>query len=178
MTYRRGFLRYGGSDSSLETGHWWLRAEGEARSPLADRVEIALVRYLLRYPGHSLDEIDRALCAIFPGLLTPPRRLIEIGLASYGEDPEAGWQLNAADQPRARREDLREIRGLIRDLGQRLGFTVSGRAPIEWQSDGKVSQRFFVIASAIVGEVLSSKVPEGATSIVVLPGGRARLALY
>lgn len=179
LTYRRGFLRYGGSDSSLETGHWWLRAEGEARSPLADRVEIALVRHLLRYPGRSLAEIDRALCAVFPGLLTPPRRLIEIGLASYGADAEGAWRLDAVDQPRARRDDLREMRALIADLGQRLGFEVSGRAPIEWRSpDGEVSQRFFVIASALVSEVLSSKAPEGATSLVALPGGRAQLALY
>jgi len=179
LTYRRGFLRYGGSDSSLETGHWWLRAEGEVRSPLADRVEIALVRYLLRYPGRGVDEIDRALCAVFPGLLTPPRRLIEIGLASYGEELDGGWRLHAVDQPRTRRTDVQEMRGLILALGERLGFAVSGHAPIEWaQANGDSSHRFYVIASAIVSEILTSKAAEGATSMVVLPGGRAQLALY
>lgn len=179
LTFRGSFLRFGGSEQSLETGLWWLLDTRGSRSPLADRVEIATVRHLLRKPPGKLDDIEETLCAIFPGLLTPAKSLIEAALNSYGEEIDGIWRLAAADQPRARRSDLSEIRAGLVELGTRLGYRVSGDAPMEWKDDqGNLVLCFYVIASAVLGEILLKANTPPARSLVVLPGRRARLALY
>lgn len=74
FTYRRGFLRFGGSEKSLEVGQWWLQEKAGiqiANRPLADRVEEFIARLLLDRPGVSLAEVDSAACNAFRGLLTP-----------------------------------------------------------------------------------------------------------
>lgn len=179
LTFRGSFLRFGASEQSLETGLWWLLDDAEARSPLADRVEIATVRYLLRRAGHTLDEIDTALCEIFPGLLTPPRSLILAALQSYGVEVEGRWQLAEADSPQARRKDLREMRSALGGLGQRLGYQVEKNGVVEWRdADGRNAMTFYPIASAVVGEILLSAATPPEHSVIVLPGRRAALALY
>lgn len=179
LTIRGGFLRLGGSEQSLETGLWWLTNTAKARSPLADRVEIAIVRSLLRYPDQGADEIDSRLCKIFPGLLTPPKELIETVLRSYGEQTGGGWKLALSDLPRARRADLREIRAALHDIGTLLGHKVIGDFPIQWQEpDGRTLLNFYVIASAVLGEILLKSQTPPAHSVVVIPGRRVPLALY
>jgi hypothetical protein len=179
LTFRGSFTRFGASEQSLETGLWWLLDPEAARSPLADRVEMAVVRYLLRRPGHSLDEIDQVLCGVFPGLLTPPRSLAEAVLKSYGEEKEGRWSIAPSDLPKERRKDLDEMRKGLRSLGERLGYQVGDGNPIEWRdSEGRLLFTFFPVASALMVEVLlkSSSPPE--KSLVLLPGRRAALALY
>lgn len=178
LTFRRGFVRFGGSDQSLETGLWWLNDATGARSPLADRVEIATVRYLIRNPGKSFAEIDRALCQIFPGLLTPPQSLVQAVLLSYGEEQEGKWKISVGDAPRGRREDLRSIRGALTGLGKRLGYQVSGDTPLRWEDKGNAVLNFYVIASAVIGEILLKSKTPAVKSLVVLPGRRAPLTLY
>lgn len=179
LTFRGSFLRFGASEQSLETGLWWLQDNDEARSPLADRVEIAVVRYLLRRPGYTLDEIDTALCKIFPGLLTPPRSLVEAVLQSYGEEVDGRWRLAEADGPRARRKDLREVRAALGGLGQRFGYQVEKDDAVEWNGmDGKLGMAFYPIASAVLGEILLKAATPAQQSVIVLPGRRAALALY
>lgn len=178
LTFRRGFLRFGGSESSPESGQWWLLDAKGARDPLADRLEIALVRTLLRNPGLSTVEIDAQLCAVFSGLLTPPRDLLLACLNSYGEEQEGRWGIRAADLPRARRADLREIHQALAGIGERLGYTVTGEGSIEWRSpDGSLRHRFFVIASAVVGALLLGNHDTAEMNLLVLPGGRSHLVL-
>ncbi|MCW5876524.1 MAG: hypothetical protein KIS85_06540 [Anaerolineales bacterium] len=172
------FQRFGGSQQSLETGSWWLADPAGSRSPLADRIEIATVRYLLRRPGGSLEQIDRMLCEIFPGLLTPAVALVEAALKSYGEEGDGLWRISEADQPRARRGDLQEVRGLLSELGGRLGYVAGGELPVEWRdASGKLVLAFYPIASAVLGELLLAPATPPAHSLVVLPGRRSRLAL-
>jgi hypothetical protein len=138
-----------------------------------------VVRYLLRRPGHSLDEIDRVLCGVFPGLLTPPRSLAEAVLKSYAEGKDGCWSIAPGDLPKERRKDLDEIRKGLRSLGERLGYQVGGENSLEWRdSEGRLLFTFFPIASALMGDVLlnSSSPPE--KSLILLPGRRAALALY
>lgn len=180
LTFRNGFLRYGGSEHSLETGQWWLSKPTEARAPLADRVEIAMVRYLLRHAGEeSADEIDRGICKVFPGLLTPPRKLLMTTLRSYGEEGEDGnWQLGQADTPRARRDDLREIRTLLTQLGEQLGYQLEGDAPLQWfGEEGEEIYSYYLIASGLLWDLLLSKAKDAGRKIIVLPGGRSQLVL-
>lgn len=179
LTFRGSFTRFGASEQSLETGLWWLLDPEAARTPLADRVEIAVVRNLLRQPGHSLEEIDQMLCGIFPGLLTPPRSLADAILNSYGEEKDGRWFASASDQPKTRREDLREMRAGVNALGERLGHKVSGDSPIEWRdTEGRLVLAFYPIASALLGDTLLKSKTPAERSLVLLPGRRAALALY
>jgi len=178
LTFRSSFLRYAGTEQSLETGLWWLDEAVGARSPLADRVEIAIVRFLLRWPGHRFDEIDRALCRVFPGFVTPPPSLILSALQSYGEERDGKWFLSDADNPKSRRTDLREIRNDLVSLGERFDYSVSRDGSITWLEKDRNAQTFYVIASAVLGEILMKSATQPDKSIVVLPGRRAPLALY
>lgn len=145
FTFRGGFLRYGGSEHSLEVGQWWLRdevgpyqaqmAEGvepidiskQIFPPLSDRVEIELVRFLQKKTGTTWKDLDVAVCQAFPGLFTPGHALLQACLDSYGEQdpPESGhWRLRMEDSPRARRADLAQMSELLVRIGETLGLAV------------------------------------------------------
>lgn len=202
FTFRGGFLRYDGSEQSLDVGQWWLREAVESQKqemdliPLADRVEVALVRYLTKHSDCSLLELDRSLCASFPGLLTPDPELIQVCLESYGYQDKpgsGGWRLRTEDSPPVRKDDLQTARRMVKQLGERYGFKVGGSenqpgresnskatsSPYLWKdTNDHIHYVFYVIASAVFGEiVLKSRVPHG-QSIIVLPGGRANLVAY
>ncbi len=106
LTQGGHFARYAGSSRSLETGHWWLDEASipaaEIAEPLADRLEVALVRYLQERSEIQLHEVDRALCREFPGLLTPELEMVQQCLASYAEHvtTEVLFPLDQGDPPR------------------------------------------------------------------------------
>jgi DNA-directed RNA polymerase subunit M/transcription elongation factor TFIIS len=199
FTYRGGFRRYEGSDQSLDVGFWWLKDPVKPGTPLADRVEMALVRYLQQHPGCTLAELDGVLCEAFPGLLTPDLELIQDCLESYGElQPAQGvtWQLRPQDTPSARRFDLDLMRRLIARLGEQFGFFPDteqfaqavkagkplSKAPFQWMDkSGAVQFEFYILASAALGDVISPGLREEASEpqrIIVLPGSRANLVAY
>ena len=211
LANRQVITHLGGSKSSPETGLWWLtspsqteqKAEAEATVSLADQVEIAFVRYLQNHPGCTYEEIDRAMCIDFPGLLTPEQALVQECLVSYGEKQLDGihWQSRPQDDPRERRSDLQSIMTLIKDLGSRLGFFVTEqeiaaspgqplRRLIYWAPvEGKPSYIFIVVASTVIGNLvfpskdnpfyLSDPVKlQAVRRVIVMPGGRANLIAY
>ncbi len=179
LSFRGGFLRYGGSSHSLQIGQWWLNKENKLRSPLADRLEIALVRTLIRYPGLIYQEIDESLCKIFPGLLTPPSDLIDALLRSYAVFNNDGWTIKADDQARSRRNDLAALRAVLSHLGKRLSYKSQGARNITWiGKDGKEEFHFHVIASGIISEIIFSKAHNRSTrKAIVVPGSRSQLIL-
>jgi hypothetical protein len=176
------FLRYGGSEKSLEVGQWWLQDVQESKPPLADRVEKALVNFLIYNPHSTILDIDTYLCAAFPGLLTPDIELIHICLESYGEQapPDSSqWILRENDQPRVRRSDLDEMQVSLTKLAQQLGFRVRGDRPMLWEDmGGNLRYVFHIIASAIIGELVYDTTHSPNQSLIVLPGGRANLVAY
>ncbi|MBX3006112.1 MAG: hypothetical protein KF821_09855 [Anaerolineales bacterium] len=173
------FVQFGGA-AEAESGQWWHTRTHAERTPLADRVEMALVRSLLRTPPQSQHALDRALCRIFPGLLTPAPGLLAALLASYGELDGAAWRLAAEDQPRQRRADLAEMRAALQQLATRLGYrvTTSEGGALRWLHGEQPVLNFYVIASALLGEVLLHASTPPSHSLIVLPGRRAALALY
>lgn len=182
VTMHGDFVQHGGNPDTPESGLWWPTNPQEARAPLADRVEIAVVRGLLRTQPESTLAHDQALCAIFPGLLTPHPALLEAVLNSYAQQDGELWQLAAEDQPRQRRADLVEMRAGLLILGQQLGYEVEeGNAqgePLRWLQAGQAVFNFYVIASALLGEVLLGASTPAHNSLIVLPGRRAPLALF
>ncbi len=173
------------SSQNVETGLWWLAVAPPAAGelPLADRVEMELVKWLIQNPGCSFFDLQHSLNQLFPGLLTPPAEFLRACLDSYaqpgsGEPP--GWQMRPAESPVVRRADLDIIgRGLAR-LGDRLNFAVSGGMPVIWKdAQGRGVYQFFPLASAIISKHI--RAPQGLPAercILVVPGSRVNLIFY
>jgi hypothetical protein len=222
FAYQTGFARFGSSGRaaprSRDVGLWWLDESieaahaGQIALPLADRVEIELVRRLQRWQVCSLDEMDLDLCTEFASLLTPELELIQACLDSYAErlmdqaseapSEVTVWKLRPQDSPQARRADLAVMQALLENIGLRLGYQVASlpapasgdggpqRSPLVWQEpDGGLAYRFYLLASAVLGNlVFPAHVPrrfdlEGAPQrlardLIVVPGGRAGLIGY
>ncbi|MGE5221486.1 MAG: hypothetical protein ACM3PY_03555 [Omnitrophica WOR_2 bacterium] len=206
FSFRYGFLRYEGSEQSLDVGQWWLRDETGIAKSIADQVEIALVKYLLKHPGCHMTDIDRSLCQLFPGLLTPDLEYIHVCLESYGEsDPQERdiWNLRSTDRPLARRTDLDRMREIARNLGQKLNYTtlettdvqadkVTADSPANYafhwvDQDGNARYIYYILASAAIGEVVFGsktwqppgvKYIENIRRIIILPGSRSNLVAY
>lgn len=187
----RGLLRrFETGSQEDERSLWWLAAEDSPAQlplevsrpalPLADRVEMDLVRLLQKSPGMARYDLDAALCRLAPGLLTPSAELVNTLLDSYAEEQNGGWRLQPAEMPAARRADLEEARGMLRALGLRLGYRVEGETPLVWTpvEYGQVYY-FYVIASSVVSRYVLPGLPAPAGQVVmVFPGGRARLLAF
>ena len=170
---------------NIETGWWWLHEQPDKNiePPLADRIEMELVRWLMKNPGKmTFTELEIALAQAFPGLLTPSSELIQICLNSYAISDNAtppGYQLRKTELPAARREDLESIRRGIVELGGKLGFRTVGELPLTWQPErGEPAYHLFPVASALISKyVVQSQLPPE-RCILVIPGSRVNLILY
>ena len=174
-------LRYEGSEHSLQTGFWGLASTEKSEIPLPDRAEMAVVRYLSKNPRQSLFEIEREIYPQFAGLETPSKALILAILDSYAHHHNDGfWHLREEDKPSARLTDLKEMRALITNLGERLGHQTQqiDDKMIVWGEESAPVYVFHLIASARVREILDKNTPLPGRNLIVLPGGRAGLLAY
>jgi DNA-directed RNA polymerase subunit M/transcription elongation factor TFIIS len=201
FNFRSGFSRFEGSEVSLEVGSWWLRDETGAQMPLADRIELAIARYLQSVPTVRFAEIDFHLCALFPGLLTPDRELIMHCLYSYGEEAPPGsgqWAIRHQDRRNLRLVEKETTEKMLANLATRLGFsihpytipgdpqaTTGPRTVNVWLDlDGRPKYAFTVISTALIGGIIRQKraivtnPQPGFRHVIVLPGGRANLLAY
>jgi len=172
--------RMDSSERSLEVGLWDL-AEGEPRAePLADRVERAVVTFLSKNPPTRLLEIERAIYPEFPGLLTPSKALVGAVLDSYGTLEGGLWRLREEDQPARRRAELESMAKLVMSIGERLGYTV--KTPNDktclWMENGQTVRVFYLLASAVTGQILVENQYPLEKCLLVIPGGRAGLLAY
>jgi hypothetical protein len=184
LSFKNKLLRFEGSSNSLEVGQWWLEKPVGLAVPLADRIEIAIVQFLINNPASSSIDIDRSICADFPGLLPPEPSLIQMCLESYGYQNSATgdlWSLKDQDRPEKRRQDLEEMENLLQTLGQRLNYQVSmdrSSRMIEWHLNDKVEYTFFISAAALLEKYLTAPNPKPKKLHLVLPGSRANLVAY
>ncbi len=198
LSDEEGFYRLNTTSRSLDTGQWWLKRpdhpEPEIATPLADRVEIAIVQMLQTNNEYNLGEIDKQICNEFRGLFTPDLEVIHQVLVSYGEPgpgDEERWHLRPQDFPSERRLDLEEIQQMLLLLGSKLGFQpVMNKSNISepdhpiilWGSRGKSPcYLFYLSASGVLGNILlpdkfmSGQKHNSCQHIIVLPGSRAGL---
>lgn len=182
FSYRSGFLRYFGSEKSLEVGQWWLRDEVNIKPPISDRLEMAIVCNLLKKPLSSRQEIDRALCQKFPGVTTPNIEFTHICLASYGVETQPTsdcWKINDQDQPGSRRAEIKTILTLLRQIAVKLGFRSEGNRPMLWLNQiGDIEYVCYVIATALIGNIVYQDAHPPNKSFIILPGSRANLVAY
>jgi hypothetical protein len=173
---RSRFAHLGGG-SEPESGSYWLARDRPIQdAPLADRVELLVAESLQRQGHATLVDIDRGVCAAFPGILTPDRRWVLACLRSYAEQAEDGeaWVLRTEDEVQSRLRDREELRTLLEELGLRLGHRVATEeTQVIWEASlgGRVAA-YQIQSTAALGPFVASSSPE---VTIVIPGGRAAL---
>jgi hypothetical protein len=175
-------ISYGNNPASLEKSVWWLNQSLPENTPLADRVEMEVVRYLQKHPGANPAEVDEAVCTLLPGLMTPPKDLVLACLESYGEifPPDSStWRLKSTEASNIRKTDLISIRELLNLTGHKFRFRIENGNPLIWRdAEGKLEMAFYLAVSAVVGRfVYSSPYPPN-QCLLILPGSRADLLAY
>jgi hypothetical protein len=177
---RPTFRRLSGGERGQEL--WWLAQPAGGPAPLCDRVEIAAHQVLQEGVTLTEAEFDRALCAHFPGPLTPEDPLVTACLRSYGRQISPGrWQLRAEDQPAERQAERQEIIEHLLALGRRLGYGSRPRVPFDaaWFEGKRLRAVFAVHWQAAVSEALALDAQQqGISPYLVIPGSRAALVSY
>jgi hypothetical protein len=78
--------------------------------------------------------------------------------------------------------DLEGAYEQLSSLAKRLGYSMEGQPPFWVDEKGQTRYWFFLMASAVIGEIMlgknNSSASPPASSIMVLPGGRANLVAY
>lgn len=182
LSYRNGFLHFGSSTTSYETGSWWLQNPEYKHIPAADRVEIALVNYLIEHKAASYRQLDQLACQELCDLHTPDPSLVQTIIESYAKlvpQTTNNYQLRPEDQPQQRRLDIVQMKEALGKLGKQLGYKIHEEETLFWKSEeGIIVFNFYFLASSNIAKfVLDKSIPPG-KSILVLPGGRANLVMY
>lgn len=173
-------IRYGSQAQASESGWWWLAQEsGQDEPPLADRVEMEIIRLLIRQGGTPRSEIETIVYDKYPGWLTPDTAWLDACLDSYAEADERGtWRLRQAEQPANRRQDLLQVGEQLAVLAGKLGLGIQGENPWEWRlKDGTLLFRFYGLASSMLARyILAEEEEVDFQRVIILPGSRAKLA--
>lgn len=199
----RSLLKLYGGTADEERGAWWVAKEPSTAMeipgglPLADRVEIEVVRFLQRQAAFTFEALDQHVCGQFPDLLTPPLDLVRACLESYGEQVlarvevdagagagvEAGphWRMRENENSAARKADLQEVRTALKRIGQQLGYTIREHEnALIWEAEGAPAWRFYAMASSIISRYVlpAPASPTGGQRALLIPGSRAQLVRF
>ncbi len=182
LSYKNGFIRYGGGEKSPESAILWHHDIDKPVSLLSDRIEVEILHIMSNHPEQTNHQIDQAVCQKFPGMMTPQADLINFCIESYSLEESAKKgiiNLREEDKEHTRSYELKTIQKGIEDLGKKLMYSISGDGPILWkETEEDLRLVFFISSTACIGEIVfnSSFAPE--KSIIVIPGARANLIMY
>ncbi|MGC9393684.1 MAG: hypothetical protein ACP5J4_02380 [Anaerolineae bacterium] len=158
----------------------WITTPTKTAKPLADRVEESVLRLLQSQEVWTHAALESAVYAHYCNELSPEPALVAACIDAYTNvDAQNMLQLRAEDMPAARGAETRQIRGLLRQLGERLHFDVSQDKArnIVWADAGTPAYLFRCTTTAALGpHLLAAQPPTPARRHLVLPGGRAALA--
>jgi hypothetical protein len=172
-------VELGSEEAMVDETSWWLTDAAPAVETLADRVEVAVQRLLMKGRVWSEDDLINAVYARFPGALTPDLKLVRVCIESYGERDEERIRLRPEDDSDRRQLEIDTVRDDLATLGERLGFnTTSGSGwDVRWLEEGQDSYVFAISSTAAVAPyLLRDRMPNTkAQRCLVAPGSRARL---
>ncbi len=161
--------------------------------PLSDKAELEVYRLLREEGPLTPSELEELFYASFQGPLAPKADFLKECLASYGGEAEGKWRLRAEDELERRAKDREEIRAILWELGEKLGFEVKegARDPFDlvWEERETIGKPLHLIAGLNFGFVVESTAaltgfflryfsPPFPRAYVVIPGGRASLVWY
>lgn len=170
--------RYQGSPGSSESGQWWLAQPVAPARPLLERIESDLLRRLETAPAAAAN-LDAAICAAFPGLLTPPLDWLLTCLDAYAaadpNNPES-FTLQAEARSAARNALLETMQTHLRALAAGLKMECSGSEPMLWKTQSGAPQYAFYLTDTAAAASLLLKPPlPGAQRVLVYPENRTKL---
>ena len=175
LSDRSAFVRLG-AGAEAEIGSYWLADPEDSAPPLTERSEALILQLLREASPMSEIDIDERVCAELTGLQTPDRRWVRTCLESYAwlDEAEGVWHLRPEDGIAARGSDRREMPGLLRQIGEALGYLVRGEDPLIWHGGGgRAVWTFHVRETATLGD-FAATMGEGEVSYI-FPGARAPL---
>ena len=178
FTQNSALTRYLSSAQNLESGLWWLAEPlPQSELPLMDRIEMEFIRQMQRQSPQSAQDMQTALCAAFPGLLTPSTQEIHELFKSYCEPAQTDWKLRESELSAARRADLASVQKNLVQLAKLLNYKSEGENPILWSlSDGQPVFMFFLLASSIISRfVLAPQPLPFERCVLVFPASRSNL---
>jgi hypothetical protein len=143
-------------------------------SPLDDRVEWAVWGVLSATREVETRSLLKRIYALFRGVETPDRELIERCIASYAVQSEEGrWRLADIDALVARQASQAQVVADLVDAGHRLGFKVHvGRdlqrraAPASHQDRGRTLVELMTDAERLAGPAKSVRGPADALEFI------------
>jgi hypothetical protein len=175
-----------GTFARFDGGRWWLRVEGDAAPPLADRVEVAAYEILAGTLGITFQALLGRICERFPGSLTPEAASIAACLGSYGGELAPGyWRLAIGQDAKSHQAQAAQVARALGELGRRMGYEVQrdgasgGKRGYDfvWQEEGQIAHGFLLRWQAQVAtDVLHSRPePVARHRYLVLPETRVEL---
>jgi len=157
----------------------WMSSPAKTTRPLADRVEESVLRLLQSQERWERTALESAVYGLFHGALSPEPALVAACCEAYALTDAQGYlRLRSEDAAAARGAEMRQMRGVLRQLGERLGFTVdqTPEGDIVWVEGEKPVHLFRCTTTAVLGpHLLTPQPPTGVRRHLVLPGGRAAL---
>jgi hypothetical protein len=131
-------------------------------------VEQAVVELLRAQADWHTIDLLREVYRRFPDHLTPDRAVLATTIHSYAEESSFDQvHLRAEDQAAARAVEVQEVRELLMEIGQRLGFEIR---VIEQGVAWLQSYTFVIQTTAQIAALLRTE-----SGVLVIPGGRATL---
>lgn len=174
------YLTQGSTFSTIGPRIVWTPTPGKITKPLADRVEESVLRLLQSQEVWTHAALEKLVYAQFHDELSPEPALVAACIAAYTDaDAQGMLRLRAEDMAAARGAETRLVRGLLRQLGERLRFEVSQdeAGDIIWADAGTPLYLFRCTTTAALGpHLLATQPPTPTRRHLVLPGGRAALA--
>jgi hypothetical protein len=183
LNNREIFFHNEDPDLPLTRRSWWpVDGFNTEIQPYTDRVEHHILESLITTPAIKEDELYKDLYTVFPGLLTPPNRMVDTILASYAHtvsDSPAVWQINDQERPQTRQSDVQRMQQELLKLGKELKYYVEVSERSIWWIDRH--QRKFVyhcFASSMFWNYVQTPLPISCHGVLVFPGSRSRLLAY
>ncbi len=157
----------------------WFPTPARIARPLADRVEESVLRLLQSQEAWTHAALESAVYAQFYDELSPEPALVAACIAAYTDaDAQGRLWLRAEDMAATRGAETRQVRGLLRQLGERLRFEVrqDEAGDIVWADAGTPLYLFRCTTTAVLGpHLLAAQPPAPTRRHLVIPGGRAAL---
>ena len=179
----KNYRRFGSESQNIDSGFFWPRFDIKyGISPLADRVEKAIVEILERTKKIDSFAMASLICNQFPGITTPSPILIKACLDSYcsQSNKRGDYVINEKELSSKRYEEIQYIQKLIKEIGRKFGFQIDGEQPLHWSdAKGLHVYSFHFTPWANMSDFLLFKqdfrVIPGKTNLLVLPGSRSPL---
>ncbi len=165
----------------IEEGRWWISGLSDSETPLADRVECAVIEMLNIQPTWQRSAIIYEIYRRFNGVSSPEMALVEACLDAYteahAEIPSNRITVRDEDDPQKRKREIETLRNRLKALGNRLGYQIDRTEldDILWIQHGDIHYLFRCIATAVLTPHLSNPPTGAGQHCLVLPGGRAAL---